>query len=1129
MAMNRRRLLLCSLRYYWRTNLAIVIGVAIAVSVFSGALLTGRSVRQSLRDLFSRRLGATEYLVTADSFFHEGLADGLAASQSFRDSVRSCPIIYLRGVAIRESTGAPAYNVNIYGIDHRFWKFHGTAVEMAPEGRTAYVGAPLAQKLGIRNGEGILIRVETQSAIPRETLYGRRDNIGRTIRMTCGSILASDELGEFALRATQGEIYSVFVPMRQLQRDLRQTSRVNAILLAPRAGTVDLEEIRKMMRAEVTLDDIGAVLRPLFSADGFAVESTRVLLDDSIARAAIDSARANGMQASGIFTYLANSLRVRDREIPYSVITAADLGRGALSHVRFVADFRSKSGPTGIDSMIWLNEWAWRELGGAKADTVEVDYYLWQDDGRLVAHTARFCLAGVVALGSGVDAALAPDFPGITGSRSMSAWDPPFPLDLGRIRPRDEQYWNRYNATPKAFIALEKGQDLWQSRFGKLTAVRVELPAGMDLSSARDKLESGIRRSVDPAAAGFTVSAVKRQGLDASRGSTDFGEYFVYFSFFLIVAAILLSALFFRLGVEQRTRELGILRAAGFSMLRLRGVLLREGATLSICGGIAGCVGALGYAWLMVHGLRTWWGGAAGTGRLFLHSSWGDLGIGATAGVIASLGAIVLTLRSLRHAAPRTLLAGVLETSFAYRRRAVVFRITAIVAFALSGLVLLGAVSGRIGDVEGYFSAGVLLLLATMSCTALYLWSDHPHSISGYGLRAFIRFGARNAMHRPGRSLLCIALIASATFIIVSLEAFRQNREQAPQSAASGTGGYPLVAESALPVIVDPNSAGGREALGIPAAAVPDLAQVRFVSFRERSGDDASCLNLYAPQEPQILGAPRSFVEANRFSFQSSLASSPDKKANPWQLLESDAGEAVPAIGDANTIQYILHLSLGSTVTVRGDDGAPVRLRLVAALRDSTLQGKLIISEANFVRLFRNHEGYRFFLLDVPPQIAETLVKPLMEHLVDWGFNVESSAERLEAFHKVENTYLSAFQSLGALGLVLGTAGLGAVLMRNVLERRRELALLRAVGYRAAALSTIIVAENALLMVCGLACGTISALVAIVPALYARGNPFPAAVVGFILSGVMLAGLVASLFAVISALRSPLLDALRSE
>ena len=214
---------------------------------------------------------------------------------------------------------------------------------------------------------------------------------------------------------------------------------------------------------------------------------------------------------------------------------------------------------------------------------------------------------------------------------------------------------------------------------------------------------------------------------------------------------------------------------------------------------------------------------------------------------------------------------------------------------------------------------------------------------------------------------------------------------------------------------------------------------------------------------------------------------------------------------------------------MRGEGGAQVRLRLVAELRDSILQGEPIISEADFLGVFPQTEGFRFFLLDAPPPAVESMIQPLMKGLSDWGFNVESSRARLAAYHRVENTYLSTFQSLGALGLLLGTVGLATVLLRNVLERRRELALMRAVGYRKAALSVIIVAENTALMVAGLACGTICAVIAILPALHARGNPFPAAMVGFILCGVLAVGLASSVLAVIAVFRLPLLPSLRSE
>jgi hypothetical protein len=382
---------------------------------------------------------------------------------------------------------------------------------------------------------------------------------------------------------------------------------------------------------------------------------------------------------------------------------------------------------------------------------------------------------------------------------------------------------------------------------------------------------------------------------------------------------------------------------------------------------------------------------------------------------------------------------------------------------------------------------------------------------------------------QAGRSLLTLPT-AFATFIIVSMEAFRQDPGRISLSAKSGTGGYLLIAETVLPVLYDPNSSAGLEALGLSAPENADVKQTRFVSFRERPGDDASCLNLYAPQEPRILGAPGSFISAERFSFQESLAMTPDQKKNPWLLLESSAhGGAIPAIADANTIQYILHLSVGSELTVRGSKGNPVRLRLVAALRDSIFQGELLVSESNFLRSFPEHEGYRFFLLDAPPVAVLELTRTIKQAMADYGVLLESTQERLKAFHQVENTYLSTFQSLGALGLIMGTLGLAAVLLRNVLERRQELALMRSVGYRRRALAGIVLSENLVLISWGLASGMICALLAITPALVARGESFPFLMAGLILLSVFAAGALSSIWAVVAAFRSPLLAALRSE
>ena len=170
------------------------------------------------------------------------------------------------------------------------------------------------------------------------------------------------------------------------------------------------------------------------------------------------------------------------------------------------------------------------------------------------------------------------------------------------------------------------------------------------------------------------------------------------------------------------------------------------------------------------------------------------------------------------------------------------------------------------------------------------------------------RLGLRNASYRPGRSVLSMAVVASATFILIAVDAFRQDASVATADPHSGTGGYALLVDTVLPIARDPNSAEGKELFGLSAAT-----DVTVTPFRVLPGDDTSCLNLYEPRQPRILGVPRDFIAEGRFNFQSSLDHDDRERANPWLLLtRQEKDEAIPVIADANSMTYVLHRSLRS-------------------------------------------------------------------------------------------------------------------------------------------------------------------------------------------------------------------------
>ncbi len=1106
--MQTAQLIKRSLAYYWQTDLVVVLGVAIAVSVLAGALLIGESVRGSLRDLSSQRLGKTDDLISSANFFREQLAADLEPVGA------TCPMIALDGVVVHEPSKRRAGGVKVYGVDERFWKFNGVASVAAPENRNAYVSKSLASELGSNPGESLVLRIEKPSEIPVESLHGRKEDPGRTIRLNVASVLGADSLGEFSLQPQQGTVRAIFVSLRFLQQELEKNGRVNTILVAKSAGT---HSIPALLKSKATLDDLGLKLRAV-NEQTISLESDSKIINEHVTAAANEAAKALSLRTVPVLSYLANSISTGERSTPYSLVTALD--DETLTHLDKFETAIPAHPP------IILNDWTARDLDAKSGDTVSLEYYLWHENGRLETKKAEFQLVAVVPIaGLAADRDLVPEYPGITESEDMSQWDPPFPIDLDRVRKQDEDYWHQYRATPKAFIPLSTAQSLWGTRFGKLTSIRVESPNNQLTPETLNNYAESLRKSLDPALIGFQVVAVRDQGRAASRGATDFGEYFLYFSFFLVVAALMLTTLFFKLGIEQRAREIGTLQAIGFSDGGIRRLFLVEGALLAGIGSLLGLVGAIAYAALLMYGLRTWWVGAVGTTALTLHISWLSLVIGAVGGVAAALVCIYFTLRRLGRLSTRSLLMGFVEDASRKdtkaKRRAFLGPV-----FTLIGIVLLiaGALQ-LIPPVAAFFGGGVILLIAGVFFLSSWLKRSNRPAIQGSGWWTIARLGFRNATYRPGRTVLCITLIASAAFIIVAVDGFRRSSTTA-SDLKSGTGGFPFVAESLLPIVHDANTPEGRDSLNL-GNNDSTLKDVRFTNLRVRPGDDTSCLNLYQPRNPKIVAPPQSFINDNRFTFQSSLAGTTEEKNNPWLLLDHQFEDgAVPVIGDANSLTYVLHLGVGDELVVDHANG-PLKLRVVAALSDSIFQSELLMSEKNFLRLFPAEPGYRMFLIDAPN--SQAVSTTLEERLSDFGFDVSSTNERLANFHRVENTYLSTFQMLGGLGLALGTLGMAAVLLRNVFERRRELALLRAVGYNSSHFAAMVITENVLMLCCGLAVGFVCALLAIAPVLFERGGRLPNISLGLLLLAVLLSGAIASLVATLAALRSPLLPALRAE
>jgi ABC-type antimicrobial peptide transport system permease subunit len=193
------------------------------------------------------------------------------------------------------------------------------------------------------------------------------------------------------------------------------------------------------------------------------------------------------------------------------------------------------------------------------------------------------------------------------------------------------------------------------------------------------------------------------------------------------------------------------------------------------------------------------------------------------------------------------------------------------------------------------------------------------------------------------------------------------------------------------------------------------------------------------------------------------------------------------------------------------------------------LQGSLLISEDQFIKRFPSESGSRMFLVDAAEDKTEAAAEKLSAALRDFGLALTPTEQRLAQFTAVENTYLSIFQLIGGLGLVLGSAGLGLVVLRNILERRGELAMLRAVGFYKGAIKRMVFYEHWLLLLDGLACGVIAALVATGPAIKSPRAEVPYFSLAMTIVAIAVSGAVWIWLAGVFALRGEMLEALRNE
>jgi len=1185
-AFTPQQLALRSLRFHWRISVSIALGVAVATAVITGALLVGDSMRGSLRSLTEERLGAIDYAVFPGGFFDPS---GWLAEDPAHTGV---PIVFFsRGVvetspvddaATVDGTSPMAIRragaVQLIATDPAFWDLDttGTRPQTMPGPNSVVLNAATAAELNVGIGDLVTIRLPKEQAVPADSPLGRDEAESEGLpRMTVVDVIPVQGLGRFSLSPSQAQPQNAYLSRELVTDILARPGQANVLLIGADQQATSLVEAeaaadRLEQSLQPRLGDYGLQLQHVQQIfedeaviDYYSLSSDRLLIAKEVQQAVTEE--LGEAQVHPLMTYLANKIVKVNEDgstsgmVPYSTLTAMDsLADFPLDYTlpQSNGDDLASSGDDAnvpAKTPLVLNDWAAKQLSAQVGDTLRVHYFEPESEGEgEVERTFEATLTAIVPITKPDkpyrrsraavfeqrptvynDPHLTPNVPGVTDQNSILEWNLPFQLERDLIGGDDDVYWNDYRLTPKAFIPLAAGRERFGSRFGDTTSLRIDATAAADLASLTQRLEQILNDQ--KAQLGFEVQPIRGQQMAASSGTTPFDVLFLLLSLFVIFAALLLITLLMRLGLLGRAKEYGTLLATGWQGSAATRLATREGLLAALPGAALGVLLGVGYAWTVLWALRTLWVGAVTVPFLQFHWSIVSLLAGLFGGVLIAWATIRLTARQLRRTPPRVLLAG----QFGESNAALTGGSRRWLKPAAGGVVLisllLGAMATQLSgqsQAGAFVGAGMLLLVGTLLSTYAYLQpsSEKTHA-SPLATGSLWSLAVSNARRNPLRSTLTIGLMAAACFLILSMSAF----QLAPTDA--GVGGFDLIGQTAQPYFRELSDATVQQELfGQQAAALSDTT---VVAARVRPGQDASCNNLYKAAQPTVLGMPTRLADLYETKTLTPFAWAATERlpaeTSPWRSLETPASgtseDPVPMVLDQATAMWALQMygGVGEVKSFEFDDGQTRHFKIAGLLSNSVLQGMVIIGEENFKNQFPQMSGDQYFLIHSPADETDTVAAMLENRMGDVGMDITSSRVALARLLAVQNTYLRTFQSLGALGLLLGTIGLAVAQLRNVLERRGELAVLRAVGFTRWRLGNSVLLEHAALLSAGIGCGLFAALLAVIPyALLGRAQ-LPIGEPLIWIAVIMLVGMLAGLVVLSRVLRMPLIASLRSQ
>lgn len=572
-----------------------------------------------------------------------------------------------------------------------------------------------------------------------------------------------------------------------------------------------------------------------------------------------------------------------------------------------------------------------------------------------------------------------------------------------------------------------------------------------------------------------------------------------------VIVALAATAMVANLAVmlaEERRPRLAVLRALGLTRGGLVQLSVTEGALYSLVAALVGVPFGLAVGVLIVLHPEN----PGGTGFLLSvvpGSLFGSVAAATLINLVTVLIVSIGTSRMAISAAIRDLPEPQRSARSSPRRLAVLALIgmagLAAVAFGnpflrvLGGALLIAAISGllrgRLSDRIRYSGAG----LATATWAIAYWWfvSGTISAADGTGplagalvvsvvglsvlvasnlgllekvggvlgllsgwLRATLRPALAYSSRRPLRTGLVIAAFSIVTAVLTISQAAVSGAER---DLAASTGGWDVRAtvvgtnEIALPAELEPKVAR-QESLSSRTFLGP--VKWTFADFQGTVDWHEEAVTVYGLSQRQLDGGIMPLIDRDH-SYQTDAAA--------WAAISNDP-ELVASPQSVGSVAYL--------ATAQGT----VRFKVVAQLPSvgngapGILPG-LTGSRQALASVAGSPPGATLLLKTARGTTAQGLAREVQRALLPQGGEASPALQLVEEQHAASRGVLDFFVLLMRVGLLVGILGLGAVALRAVIERRRAIGVLRAIGFQPPQVLTGMLIETALIASAGLAVG----------------------------------------------------------